>query len=70
METIERGRGGILDPFAGVGTTGLVANRLGRSFVGIELNPAYVEMARRRIRNDAPLLNGRDEKSVAGVPLP
>ncbi len=29
----------------------------GRSFVGIELNPDYVELARRRITNDAPLLN-------------
>jgi DNA modification methylase len=47
----------VLDPFAGAGTTGLVATRLGRSFVGIELNPAYVEMARHRIEDDAPLLN-------------
>ena len=46
----------ILDPFAGAGTTGLVAHRLGRDFVGIELNPKYAEMARRRIRSDAPLL--------------
>jgi DNA modification methylase len=47
----------ILDPFAGAGTTGLVALRHGRSFVGVELNPGYVEMARRRIIDDAPLLN-------------
>ena len=47
----------VLDPFAGSGTTGIVALRLGRSFVGIELNPEYVEMARRRIENDAPLFN-------------
>jgi len=47
----------VLDPFAGAGTTGLVATRLGRRFVGIELNAAYVEMARRRIVGDAPLLN-------------
>jgi DNA modification methylase len=33
----------------GSGTVGLVAKELGRSFVGIELNPAYVELARRRI---------------------
>jgi len=39
----------------------LVANRLGRSFVGIELNPSYCEMARRRIEDDAPLFNWRDE---------
>jgi DNA modification methylase len=47
----------VLDPFAGAGTTGLVALRHHRSFVGIELNPEYVEMARRRIIDDAPLLN-------------
>jgi DNA modification methylase len=49
----------VLDPFAGAGTTGLVACRLGRRFLGIEINPAYAAMARERIRADAPLLNGR-----------
>ncbi len=47
----------VLDPFAGSGTTGVVANRLGRDFVGVELNPEYAEMARRRIKADAPLFN-------------
>ena len=47
----------VLDPFVGSGTTGVVALRHGRSFVGIELNPKYVEIARRRIIQDAPLLN-------------
>ena len=47
----------ILDPFCGSGTTGLVALRHSRRFVGIELNPEYVALARRRIRDDAPLLN-------------
>jgi len=37
----------VLDPFAGSGTTGVVAQRLGREFVGIELNPAYVDLAER-----------------------
>ena len=51
-------RGGVvLDPFAGAGTTGLVANRLGREFVGIELNAQYAAMARDRITNDAPLVH-------------
>src|SRR5439155_15467329 len=36
----------ILDPFAGSGTTGLVALRHDRSFIGIELSPTYAEMAR------------------------
>ena len=39
----------VLDPFMGSGTTGIVANKLGRHYVGIELNPQYVEMAKRRI---------------------
>lgn len=39
----------ILDPFAGSGTTGNVAERLGRKFIGIELNPVYVEMAEKRV---------------------
>lgn len=39
----------VLDPFAGSGTTGVVATRHGRRFLGIELNPAYCAMARRRI---------------------
>ena len=47
--------GTILDPFFGAGTTGLVADRLGRDCIGIELNPEYVEMARKRIAGDAPL---------------
>jgi DNA modification methylase len=41
--------GVVLDPFMGSGTTGFVAVELGRSFIGIELNPKYVELARRRI---------------------
>lgn len=42
-------RGIVLDPFFGSGTTGLVAKKLGRDYVGIELNPEYVEMANKRI---------------------
>ena len=45
--------GVVLDPFFGAGTTGLVADRLRRSCIGIELNPAYAEIARRRIAKDA-----------------
>jgi DNA modification methylase len=39
----------VLDPFAGAGTTCLVAKRLGRRFVGIDLNPEYVAMAQKRV---------------------
>jgi DNA modification methylase len=45
----------VLDPFGGAGTTGLVADRLQRNAILIELNPQYAEMMRRRIENDAPL---------------
>lgn len=47
--------GTVLDPFTGSGTTGVVAVRHGRSFVGCELNPDYADMARRRITSEAPL---------------
>lgn len=50
--------GTVLDPFGGAGTTGLVADRLQRDAVLIELNPEYAEMAKRRIFNDAPLFAG------------
>jgi len=39
----------VLDPFAGAGTVGKVALGLGRRFVGIELNPEYVELIRQRL---------------------
>lgn len=41
--------GTVLDPFAGSGTTGVVAKRLWRNFVGIEINPEYWKMAMDRI---------------------
>lgn len=41
--------GTILDPFTGSGTTGVVALKNGRKFVGIELNTEYVELAKKRI---------------------
>jgi len=47
----------VLDPFAGMGTTGLVALRHERSFIGVELNPRYATLARERICDDAPLFN-------------
>jgi DNA modification methylase len=54
----------VLDPFAGAGTSGLVARRLGRSFVGIELNPEYLNMAENRIVDDSPLFNTVETSNV------
>lgn len=49
------GRCTVLDPFAGSGTTGLVASRHGRDFLGVELSPRYVEIARARLRAPSTL---------------
>jgi DNA modification methylase len=54
-------QGTVLDPFAGSGTTMMVALRHNRNALGIELNPTYVEMAKRRITEDAPLFNTQRE---------
>ena len=48
----------VLDPFFGSGTTGAVAKRLGRSFIGLEREPAYAAAARRRIDAVVPLPGG------------
>jgi hypothetical protein len=47
----------VMDPFSGAGTTGLVAQRLLRNYIGIELNPDYIAMSENRIVGDAPLFN-------------
>jgi len=46
----------VLDPFMGSGTVAVVAKRLGRDFVGIELSPDYVTLAEKRLREACPLL--------------
>ena len=42
--------GDVLDPFFGAGTTGVVALKQGKQFIGIELNPEYIKIAQRRLR--------------------
>ncbi len=42
----------VLDPFMGSGTTAVAAKRLGRDFIGIDISPEYVEMAKKRITNE------------------
>lgn len=50
--TDESEPGIVLDPFAGAGTTALVAKQLGRQFIGIELNEDYVALSQQRIGID------------------
>ena len=57
--------GTVLDPFGGAGTTGLVADRMQRSAILIELNPNYAAMASRRIDRDAPLFSGVQDNGKA-----
>jgi len=45
----------ILDPFMGSGTVGLVAKKLNRDYLGIELNPKYIKMAEKRLYNKMAL---------------
>ena len=54
----------VLDPFFGTGTTGAVARRLGRRWIGIERETAYVKVARERIASTLPL----DESAMQTVP--
>jgi DNA modification methylase len=63
--------GTVLDPFGGAGTTGLVADRLQRNAVLIELNPEYAAMASNRIANDAGgLFASVDVQKPAEVQMP
>jgi modification methylase len=41
----------VLDPFAGTGTTCAVAKRMGRRYIGIDINPAYIAIAQERVRS-------------------
>ena len=56
----------VLDPFFGTGTTGAVAKRLGRRWIGIERESAYVEAAQERIEAALPL----DESALKTMQAP
>ena len=53
----------VLDPYAGSGTTLLAAEDLGRKWVGVELNPVFVNLIERRIRLNTPDLFAADNRS-------
>jgi DNA modification methylase len=57
----------VLDPFCGAGTTLLVAQRLGRDAIGIDLNATYLDLARRRVAADMPLFY--EERPDSSRPL-
>jgi modification methylase len=64
----------VLDPFFGSGTTGAVAKRLGRRFIGIERDPDYIRVARRRIEavlpaEDDAIAVTRSKKSEPRIPF-
>jgi hypothetical protein len=52
----------VLDPFLGSGTTAIVARKNNRHFVGCELNPEYIKMARRRLDEVSPLFGDEVSK--------
>jgi site-specific DNA-methyltransferase (adenine-specific) len=54
----------VLDPFFGSGTVGVVAERLGRDWIGIELNPEYANLARARLKASRPDLNGSEIRAA------
>ena len=64
----------VLDPFSGTGTTAAVAKKLGRAFVGIEQDPAYVRLSRARLKAITPIEGDmleveKGKKSLPRVPF-
>ena len=49
----------VLDPFIGTGTTAIAAKKLGRKFIGIDIDPKYVEITNRKLEIEEPtMING------------
>lgn len=44
----------VLDPFSGTGTTAIAAKRLGRQYIGLELDPVYVEITKSKLEQEKP----------------
>ena len=56
IETITQPGDLVLDPFMGSGTTGVACMQTGRRFIGVEIDPGYFEIAKRRIEDAAAQL--------------
>lgn len=52
----------VLDPFMGSGTTALVARKLGRQFIGIDISPEYCEMAQKRLNDPMSVIKPKIAK--------
>ena len=49
----------VLDPFVGTGTTAIAAKKLGRKFIGIDIDPKYVEITNKKLEEAEPtIING------------
>ena len=57
----------ILDPFMGSGTTGMAAQREGFDFIGCEIDPAYFDIATRRIEDTDPLFQAGEVLTVENM---
>jgi len=57
----------VLDPFAGSGTTSLVAEKLGRDSIGIELNPDYVKLIKKRLKPFLNQMNLKGDKTTLKI---
>lgn len=68
IQTASRPGDLVLDPFAGSGTTALVAGRIGRRFAGVELHPEYVAMAQRRLLRAGFVALDHDDQPIASPP--
>ena len=65
----------VLDPFFGSGTTAVVAETLGRTWIGVELNPEYAELAEKRITAARrggtlrPMVQAQKQERAGQLPL-
>lgn len=54
----------VLDPFMGAGTTALVSAKLNRNYIGIELNPSYIEISEKRLQSELGLFKNIQDAST------